>query len=256
MSDIDPSSGPPVISGFVTTVETWQKHFREHGAVLMRPPILATLIIVAGLGYWLGYSKRSDITDVLKEKSDFQTSVIEAYKDRLQVATPDEAAKRFSTLETKLAEQDKQLQLFLPKKKRLITDDLDARFASRIDSLKQDIRFLIIYAYPIGDSTFFAEDLYRWFKAHGIKIQGIENVVCDDSQRGVLVGITDPNKPSPEATDFVKILTEMGLHPNTTKWETNDNVGQDFDLFICPEATISPQVTLHPIIPTPPPETK
>jgi len=35
-----------------------------------------------------------------------------------------------------------------------MTDDLDARFASRIDSLKQDIRFLIIYAYPIGDSTF------------------------------------------------------------------------------------------------------
>src|SRR5450755_3417080 len=72
---------------------------RSNWEALVKPPVLTSIVIFFGLGYFASRYQAIERHDLDHEHISFLQDQITAYKDRLQGATPDEAAKRFSTLE-------------------------------------------------------------------------------------------------------------------------------------------------------------
>jgi hypothetical protein len=245
--DAEPTSPPPEIaegSGIPAPaapeapeaakwIQWGWHHLAKHREAFMKPPIWAALVIVAAVAYSLGSRSENERLGVKDERIKFLNDQIAAYKDRLKGATPDEAAKKFSDLETVIKEQKERLDFLYPSIKRRLNQNERDILKSRADRLAKDVRSLAIFHYPIGDSPFYAGEFYDVFQELHIAVPFFQSVDCEDDQRGVLVGLTDPDKPSAQALDFISILKEAGIKPMKTKWDQKNWI-QDFDLFICP----------------------
>jgi hypothetical protein len=224
-------------------------HTQANRELFMKAPVLAFAVIALTVGYWFGSSRdneelraKDETLNTRNERISFLDDQLTAYKDRLQGATPDEAAKRFSTLERKIEDQNRKLQVVFPDNKRHLSDSSIKSMEVNIDRIKKDVKYMLIYAYSIGDSPFYAQEFVEFFKNHAtIPFLGAILTPCDGDQRGVMIGLIDIERPSAEAVDFAAVLKEAGLHISNTTWKGTSPPlqGQDFDLFICPEEAIS-----------------
>jgi hypothetical protein len=106
----------------VTSVHAWQAHIKDNWKAFIKPPILATVIIIAGLAYNFGVSRGSEVNGIKDERITFLNDQLTAYKDRLQGASPDEAAKQVSELRSQLGHATEKLQMILPDKPRRLED--------------------------------------------------------------------------------------------------------------------------------------
>jgi len=215
-------------------------HARANWYALVKAPVLAALMIVAVLGFLGGRVNRAEQHDIDQQHISFLQDQIGAYKDRLQGATPDEAAKRFSTLEKALSIANAKIGRFMPDTKRRLTESDKAFILSNRVEIKNIIPSrLEIFSMSFGDSFRYALDFSEQFKLAGILASDPTPSSCQDDEAGVLVGIKDPMKPSENAARFISFLTEMGMHPTPTRWYAAPDE-LSFDLFICAEAiTIS-----------------
>jgi len=216
----------------------------------MRAPVIVVLVAVAGAAYFAGRATRNDQHELDQQRISFLQDQITAYKDRLQGATPDQAAKRFSTLETALATANRKIGRFMPDTKRHLTDADKAFIKTHAAELKKILPSPIeLFGMSFGDSIGYASDFSDEFKANGIQAADPIAAPCSDDQDGILVGMKDASKPPANALRFISLLTDMGMHPSPTRWY---NAPDDtaFDLFICPEATNPP--TASPPSPAPP----
>jgi hypothetical protein len=177
-------------------------HTQANRELLVRGPVLAFAVLAAFGGWWFGSTREAEVIKVKdetlntrNERISFLEDQLTAYKDRLQGATPDEAAKKFSTLEKIIAGQNEKLQLLSPDNPRHLSDEQKAYLTSCIADIKENVKLLNIFAYSIGDSPFYANEFYELFKSNNISVYSIVMTTCDANQRGVLVGIVDPKNP-------------------------------------------------------------
>jgi hypothetical protein len=233
---------PEVPEMFKPAVWAWH-HSRANRELLMRGPVLALAVASLFLGYWFGSSRESELLKIKDERNTFLVDQIAAYKDRLQGATPDEAAKKFSDLERQLATQSARLQLIFPDKQRDLTDPLKSTILDNIVKIRKDVKMLYMFSYSLGDSPQYALEISDIFRKNAVPVAGPFLTQCSDNQRGIIVGLMDENNPSIEAKDFENTLRLSGLTISNTKWMPADGVPkiQDFDLFICPDWPTNPQ---------------
>ena len=189
----------------------------------MKAPVIVSLLVVAVVAFFGGRATRDEQHDIDGQHISFLQDQITAYKDRLQGASPDEAAKKFSTLESALETANRKIDRFMPDKKRHLTDN-DKNF---IKSHAQELKNItarqytsaplpfIIYDMVLGDSLSYASDFSNEFKANGINVSNPMSATCDDGEDGVLVGMKDPLKPPVNASKFLALLTEIGCAPHT-----------------------------------------
>src|SRR5271170_5484867 len=74
-------------------------HIRQNWEALMRLPVVIALVAVGVAAYFSGASRSSEELSVKNERIAFLNDQIAAYKDRLQGASPDQAAKQFAILQ-------------------------------------------------------------------------------------------------------------------------------------------------------------
>jgi hypothetical protein len=56
------------LPALVTSVHAWQAHIKDNWEAFMKPPILATVIIIAGLAYYFGVSRGSEVNGIKDER--------------------------------------------------------------------------------------------------------------------------------------------------------------------------------------------
>jgi hypothetical protein len=212
-------------------------HIRENWDAIMRTPVLIVFVVVAVVAFYLGTSHSSEKIEIKDERIKLLGDQVSAYKDRLQGATPDEAARRLSILETDLKTANDKLKLVSPDTDRHLTDENKKILLSKIDKLKTLIPELSVYSWSIGDYPEFTTEFTRFFSDNGIKISSGGPIItaCYREQQGLLIGLRNPKTPSQAAKDFKQILEDAGLSPHYTTWEMDKTVVTpiDFDLFIC-----------------------
>jgi hypothetical protein len=229
-------------------------HLRTNWEALVKPPVLIVIAATAVGAYYFGTSQSAENAKVLQdfinskddiikskdgiislkdERIGFLNDQISAYKDRLQGATPDQAAKQITQLQAQVAEEREKLNLLYPEEYRSLSDQQKTKLLDKIDDLKSSVKQLFVYAWSIGDSPYYATDFVSFFSTNHIPAIGPLQTTCDKDQRGVLIGLKDLENPSKEAKSFSKILEESGIPSHYTNWSTGPDAPGDFDLFIC-----------------------
>ncbi len=241
---IEIEKGPEIPELLKPVVWAWH-HSRRNRELLLKAPVLAFAGIALLVGYWLGSSKesgelklRDETLNTRNERISFLSDQLTAYKDRLKGATPDEAAKEIAELRSVVASQEDKLQILIPDNPRQLTNDIKNTLQKNIDSLSKQINVLPIYATEIGDLVQYAAQFLRFFEENKVKAIGLLNTICANNERGVIVGLLDPDKPSEQAKNFTQILVDAGLKVSHTRWAMPQGIttNQDFDLFICGES--------------------
>lgn len=200
----------------------------------MRPPVLLAYVLIAVGAYYFGSSRNSEQIAVKDERIHFLNDQIAAYKDRLQGATPDQAAKQIALLQEGLNEYEKKFQSLFPDQPRKLTDQQKEILSSKKQELLAFGAPIIIYSSFFGDAVDYGESFADFFTAQNIPFLGGGYAPCKSAERGVLVGLKTPAAPSDKAKNFIKILDNAGFAPKTTVWLAPPDQGLDFDLFICP----------------------
>lgn len=226
---------PPEAPDWIKTVHWVQHHLRTNWEALVKPPVLIVICLMAVAAYEFGASRESDMMDVKNERISFLNDQLGAYKDRLNGATPDEAAKQFTSLQSEVEAYMRKFDALFPEGPRKLNQDQLKILALHKDDMLKFGKTLEVYSGEIGDSTAYATDFLNFFKSQKIPTTGPINVPCYVGERGVLVGLKDPSKPSSNATTFLKILKAADVNPNTTTWGAPISPDTlDFDLYICP----------------------
>ena len=96
MSEIPESLEAPAPPAWVKSIHWFLHLLRTNWEALVKPGVLLTVVVVGSTAYWFGTMKSAEVVEVKNERIQFLNDQIIAYKDRLQGATPDEAARRFS----------------------------------------------------------------------------------------------------------------------------------------------------------------
>jgi hypothetical protein len=104
MSEQSPPSAPeePQLPQWAVNLAWVQHHIRTNWEALVKPPVIIVFLLVAVAGYYVGLSRSSEAIGIKDERISFCNEQVSAYRDRLQGATPDQAAKQIATLEKKI----------------------------------------------------------------------------------------------------------------------------------------------------------
>ena len=211
-------------------------HAKTNWESLVKPAVLAVLLLVGFFAYRVGLDKHGEMIEIKDERIKQLNEQIAAYKDRLQGATPDEAAKQMARLQNTVDDQQKELEQIFPKVARRLNDTDKTFLRSRTIEFKAAITALNIYYSNIGDSPLYAHDFSDLFQSIGVPLMSTEQTTCVPGEKGVMVGLKNPSNPSQRAKDFLKILSDANLNPTFTLWKVDPSFSfgnQDFDLFIC-----------------------
>jgi hypothetical protein len=236
MSDIQPPETPDPPENVKTALWLWH-HTKEHREALLKPPVLVVYIVLVCGAYWFGTNRSGEEIAVKNERLTFANEQLAAYKDRLQGASPDQAAKEIALLRDRAEKADEKLKTIFPDKPRRLLPAHKDVLISRKDELTKLIPPpLSVFAWYVGDSVGFASDFVALF-TDDLKIQafGPMATICHASQRGILIGVANPDKPPDVALKFKAILQSATLNSLFTRWEGQPLESMDFDLFICPE---------------------
>jgi hypothetical protein len=229
---IEPPETPDTLK---TALWLWH-HSREHREALLKPPVLVAYLFIALGAYWFGSSRNAEELSIKNERLVFANEQLAAYKDRLSGATPDQAAKEIRTLRDKVEASNQKINMMFPEKPRRLNQKQKDVFTGHKDELAKLAPILHIYAWYVGDSARFGSDFALFFSDNlKMPVFGPISTVCDETERGVLVGLPNVDKPSDNAVKFKNILEEAELSPKYTSWNGSPGSQFEFDLFICPE---------------------
>jgi hypothetical protein len=207
-------------------------HFQSNRDALMKAPVFVAVAAALIVGYLYGKTTSSEELSIAAQRISFLGDQVSAYKDRLQGATPDQAAKEVASLKASLEAANTKLQLVLPDNPRHLTSDQKRFIDDKSEGLKTLSPMFYIFSWSVGDSPEYAEDFSIAFQKNKIVTYGPITTVCDPDLHGILVGLRDVDHPSPDALAFVHFLEDMGLSVKTTFW-TFPPPKVDFDLYIC-----------------------
>ena len=233
---IDDSEAPDAIK-----TATWlAKNFRRYWRILITPPVAITIALAIFGSYKVGTSiendriiARNDLVNTKQAQIDFLASEIGAYRDRLQGASPDQAAKRVADLEARLEAQRKRIDSVAPEFYRHLTsmqkDGLKKSYELH-KSILTDKGFMLS-AEAIGDAPNFAFELANFLETlqSGI-IFGPATGTCDEGEHGISIAVKDLKNPIPEAVAFFEIFRDAGFSPSYNRLDGKQG---DFSIFVC-----------------------
>ena len=225
--------GPPEAPEWGKAIRWLHHHYLANKEVLLKPPVLFAGVVIAVLAYWAGSNHAAEQIGVKDERISFLTDELTAYKDRLEGASPDEAAKQISTLRTDLKEAERKIQLLMPDRYRHLTAGQKKYISDHKDEIAKLANVFFVYAWTLGDSPFYALEFVQELQKNKIAVVGPILTVCGSSNHGVMVGLKDVDNPSQNAVKFKEILKNMGIEAANTKWEQMPGTQPDFDLFVC-----------------------
>jgi hypothetical protein len=233
MSDPMPES-PETPEPLRSLLWLWH-HTRVHREALTRPPVLLAFAIFAAVGYWLGASHGSTEASIKDQRLAFANDQLAAYKDRLQGATPDQAAQQMTLLQKRVSESEGKLRQLFPENLRQLQPKEKELLLARKEVFAHLSHPLMVFADPIGDSAAYARSFVELFEEQKMETIPISLYPCNTFGNGILVGIKNLSEPSDAAKVFVAALRHAGLAVSTYKWTAaSNNDTLDFNLFICP----------------------
>jgi hypothetical protein len=96
---------------------------------------------------------------------------------------------------------------------------------------------LYIYAYPDNESIRYLGELISSFKKCWVTTQYLGTGAQDPGEKGVMIYVIDPTKPSQDALRFMEIADMAHLPYTKTKWENRDGwpPSPDFMIFVAKE---------------------
>ena len=196
--------------------------------VISNAPVVfgaALLILAAGIWWAMDWRYSGVVTNRDAEISSLRTQRDE-YKEKLSGASPDQAAQRIAALEAAIKE-------FEPKPQRHLTEEQKKKLTEELTPLAKDIKQIFVFAELGRESTRYATDFMQVFKNAGIEPIGpISTIPNYASETGILVGLTDPKKPSDLATKYMAALRAADFNIGITTWSVPLGT-LDFDLYIC-----------------------
>jgi hypothetical protein len=236
MSEQSPPSAPeePQLPEWAVNLAWAQHHIRTNWEALVKPPVIMILLLTALIGYYVGSSGSREEIGVKNERISFCNEQVSAYRDRLQGATPDQAAKEIAGLRAKLQASDEKIQILMPDEPRHISEKQKGTLLSHKDELAKLKKPILVYAWYLGDSVQYALEFVTLLSSNNILALGPMTTVCEKEERGILVGLKDKENPSDDAKTFIGALKSSGFVVNSTKWNMQKDANLDFDLFICP----------------------
>lgn len=211
-------------------MDRWDK-FLEQLAVIRKAPLPHLAALVVGLGLiWVvvnwGYSVTiSSLESRLKLAQDERDN----YRNKLQGASPEQAAQRIDALE-------KRVNALQPKPARRLNDDERKKLKAAIEPIAAELAGLPIFMEGTGEAVRYATDFVEVLRDAKVNTMPLSHgVALTDEQRGIMVGIRNPAAPSDRAKKFISALQSAGLVVNTTEWpaEVAAIFPLDFNLFIC-----------------------
>lgn len=194
------------------------------------PVVYAAAVIVVGIGIWgameWGYGRvianlRSDLEIARDQRDD--------YKNKLSGATPEQVLQKIADLEHRITELE-------PHPPRVLTDEQKQKLVDALAPLAKDIGTIQVYADSSTEPVHFSREFMAVFRKAGILPIGPQASFSDPSQKGVFVGLVDPDNPSDLAKKFIEAI-KSGIDVQTTRWGSEDwkpptLPGHDFDLFV------------------------
>jgi hypothetical protein len=134
-----------------------------------------------------------------------------SYQDRLQGASPDQAAGKIAALEAKI----KRLE---PRPQRHLSEEQKQKLVTAMTPLAKDITFIFAYS-DSPESSRYAVDFMKAFKQADINSFGpAQTFTYADDEKGVLVGLIDPANPSELAKKYIAALRDSGIKVKMTRW--------------------------------------
>ena len=240
MAEATPPSGevsesPETPEIFKHILWVWH-HSQRHRKALMKPPVLMAYLVIALAAFWLGSSRKAEEINIKNERISFLNDQLAAYKDRLQGATPDQAAKQLVALQTEVEAYAKKFDALFPEGQRKLSEKQLKILSSHKDEMLKFSKPLMVFSGVIGDTTAYTQEFLEFFKSQNVPTLGPVAFPCFMGERGLLVGIKgDITKPPEDAKAFIKMLDEAGLYPRTTQWSAQPDTNTlDFDLYVCP----------------------
>jgi hypothetical protein len=127
--------------------------------------VILGFVIVALAAYFYGASKSDEQIGIKNERINFLNDQLTAYKDRLQGATPDQAAQQIALLRDSLIQYEKKFDELFPSKARTLSSrEIESLINKKDDISKIGVPIPIFYGL-VGDSadyaTNFADFLYH-----------------------------------------------------------------------------------------------
>ncbi len=184
----------------------------------------AVFVIALAVGFGVSTLWWSGTVSTMRER-------VSLYQERLQGASPDQAAQRIAGLEARI----KQLE---PHPQRRLSDEQKQKLLAAITPIAKEIQLLLVFS-DSAESSRYAIDFMRVFKKAGVTTFGPTQAFGESGEdRGVLVGLINQDKPSDLAKKYIEALQSTGLEIKTTRWGSDivqfpPQLPTDFDLFIC-----------------------
>jgi hypothetical protein len=204
-------------------------------AVAERHPAVAssrTLIggLIAALVVGFAISKVIDLGEIggLERSNGALKEQVELYKAKLQVGSPEEALKKLQALEEKIDALE-------PKQQRRLTAEQQSDLASALAPIAKEITpALYIFFEGTPEEARYLGDFVNILKKANINMFGpLIGYANTESDRGIMVGLKNPEHPSDLAVKFIDALRKAGVEPSTTHWRNAESApGPDFDLFV------------------------
>ena len=220
-------------------------HLRINRNDFMRGPVLAALVLVAAVSYWLAGHQDKERLDLATDRVNFLDDQLSAYRDRLQGATPDQAAKQLASLNTRVVELNKVIDdMRRIKTKSPLTESQKLKLREEtINYSKAGVPWQDVYVGASNDETSynFESNLLDIFGESHLNLIAAGFSFVRSNEKGIVLYLIDPQHPTKQAEAFMDMLRGadipfmVGL-PWVPKgaWIPFSAVG--FQIFICPDS--------------------
>jgi hypothetical protein len=200
----------------------------RHPGIAGSKTLIAGLIAAFVIGF--GASKLIDLGEIngLERSNGALKDQVELWKARTQVGSPDEAFKRIQWLKAKI-------DALKPKEPRRLNPDQQHDLEVALAPIaKEIVPSLCVFFEGTPEEARYVGDFVTVFKKANIGLSGPMVAYRDrESEKGVIVGLKNPEHPSDVAIKFLDALRKAGVEPTTTQWANAENYpGPDFALFI------------------------
>jgi hypothetical protein len=144
------SGEAPETPGWVQTIHWLQHQISINWHILKRPPILALFFITAGFAYFFGITRESEIVRIQQERISLLAQELSEYKDRLQGATPDQAAKEISDLRNRANIADEKLHRLMPETPRRLKEKQKEYLLTRLNDIRNLQSLIPVFASTVA----------------------------------------------------------------------------------------------------------
>jgi hypothetical protein len=199
---------------------------------------IVTIAVVVGLVEWEIIERHFEgATEDLKAANTkldatikYQSEQLADYRNKLQVSTPDEAAKKLKDFEDRL----KPILDDLNRPQRALTEDQKKKLAEYAGLVKAQLADFWVFTSASEDteSEMYAIDISKALKGAGIRSMFLGVWLSDKTTKGIVLEMLDVDHPSEQARMVMDILAKAGISYEKRLHENDYPNQPELELFI------------------------